>query len=90
MKKLCMSAALAAIAVLVFGNFAMQANNSNDGDALRFSTRLSTFNEVPPKANGAHGTFRAKLSEDGTHTELDVHLVWLERPALGRTHSFWS
>ena len=66
MKKLCMSAALAAIAVLVFGNFAMQANNSNDGDALRFSTRLSTFNEVPPKANGAHGTFRAKLSEDGT------------------------
>src|SRR6267143_1631926 len=66
MKKLCMSAALAAIAVLVFGNFAMQANNSNDGDALRFSTRLSTFNEEPPKANGAHGTFRAKLSEDGT------------------------
>jgi len=66
MKKLCMSAALAAIAVLVFGNFSTQANNKNDGDALRFSTRLSTFNEVPPKANGAHGTFRAKLSEDGT------------------------
>src|SRR6266850_3413369 len=66
MKKLCMSAALAAIAVLVFGNFSTQANNNNDGDALRFSTRLSTFNEVPPKANGAHGTFRAKLSEDGT------------------------
>jgi hypothetical protein len=38
----------------------------NNDDAVRFFTRLSTFNEVPPKANGAHGTFRAKLSEDGT------------------------
>src|SRR5260370_21438968 len=66
MKKLCMSAALEAIAVVVFGNFSTQANNNDDGGALRFSTLLSTFNEVPPKANGAHGTFRAKLSEDGT------------------------
>jgi hypothetical protein len=38
----------------------------DNDDAVRFVTRLSTFNEVPPKANGAHGTFRAKLSEDGT------------------------
>src|SRR5260370_4546293 len=38
----------------------------NNDDAVRFFTRLSTFNEVPPKANGAHGTFRAELSEDGT------------------------
>jgi hypothetical protein len=66
MKKLCMSAALAALTVLLFGNFSMQANNNDEGGALRFSTLLSTFNEVPPKANGAHGTFRAKLSEDGT------------------------
>jgi len=35
-------------------------------DAVRFFTRLSTFNEVPPKANGAHGTFRAKLIDNGT------------------------
>jgi len=66
MKKLCLSAALAAIAVLLIGNLSTQANNNNDGNALRFSTRLSTFNEVPPKANGASGTFRARLSEDGT------------------------
>jgi CHRD domain len=38
----------------------------DNDDAVRFFTPLSTFNEVPPKANGAHGTFRAKLSEDGT------------------------
>src|SRR5260370_7617343 len=74
MKKLCMSAALAAIAVLVFGNFSTQANNNDDGGALRFSTLLSTFNEVPPKANGAHGTFRAKLSEDGT--TLNWTITW--------------
>ncbi len=66
MKKLGISVALAALAVLLLGNFSTQANNSNDGSALRFSTRLSTFNEVPPKANGANGTFRAQLSEDGT------------------------
>src|SRR6202165_3437232 len=66
MKKLCMSIALAPLAVLCFGNFPTQANNNDDGGAIRFSTRLSTFNEVPPKANGAHGTFRARLSEDGT------------------------
>ena len=66
MKKLGISVALAALVVLLLGNFSTQANNSNDGSALRFSTRLSTFNEVPPKANGANGTFRAKLSEDGT------------------------
>jgi len=66
MKKLCLSAALAAIAVLLIGNLSTQANNNNDGNALRFSTRLSTFNEVPPKANDASGTFRATLSEDGT------------------------
>ncbi len=66
MKKSCLSAALAAIAVLLIGNSPTQANNNDDRDALRFSTRLSTFNEVPPKANGASGTFRAKLSEDGS------------------------
>ena len=65
MKKLGTSAALAAIAVLLFGNYSTKANNNDDRD-IRFSARLSTFNEVPPKANGASGTFRARLSEDGT------------------------
>ncbi len=77
-----MSAALAAIAVLVFGNFSTQANNNNDGDALRFSTRLSTFNEVPPKANDAHGTFRAKLSEDGTTLSWTFTWSGLSGPPL--------
>ena len=39
---------------------------ADDDHGVVFSANLSTFNEVPPKANGAHGTFRAKLSEDGT------------------------
>src|SRR5260370_21253152 len=73
MKKLCMSIALAALAVLLFCNFSTQANNNDDG-ALRFSTQLSTYNEVPTKANDAHGTFRAKLTEDGT--TLSWTLTW--------------
>ena len=39
---------------------------AQEDEAVVFTAKLSTFNEVPPKANGAHGTFRARLSEDGT------------------------
>jgi CHRD domain-containing protein len=39
---------------------------AHDDDSVIFTANLSTFNEVPPKANGAHGTFRARLSDDGT------------------------
>ncbi len=82
MKKLGISVALAALVVLLLGNFSTQANNSNDGSALRFSTRLSTFNEVPPKANGANGTFRAKLSEDGTTLSWTFTWSGLSGPPL--------
>jgi hypothetical protein len=43
---------------------------------------LSTFNEVPPKANGAHGTFRAKLSEDGTTLSWTFTWSGLSGPPL--------
>ena len=82
MKKLCLSAVLAAIVVLLIGNLSTQANNNNDGNALRFSTRLSTFNEVPPKANGASGTFRARLSEDGTTLSWTFTWSGLSGPPL--------
>jgi CHRD domain len=61
-------AVLLALAVIgmaaSLATLSVRAQNNDDG--VRFFTRLSTFNEVPPKANGAHGTFRATLSEDGT------------------------
>jgi len=82
MKKLGISAALAALAVLLLGNFSTQANNSNDESAVRFSARLSTFNEVPPKANGANGSFRAKLSEDGTTLSWTFTWAGLSGPPL--------
>jgi CHRD domain len=82
MKKLCISAALAALTVPLFGNFSTQANNNDEGDTRSFSTRLSTFNEVPPKANGAHGTFLAKLSEDGTTLNWTFTWTGLTGPPL--------
>ncbi len=82
MKKLCMSAALAALTVLLFGNYSTQANNNDDGDALRLSARLSTFNEVLPKGTGAHGTFRARLSEDGTTLHWTFTWTGLTGPPL--------
>src|SRR5260370_42633055 len=82
MKKLGISVGLAGVGVLMAGNFFTEGNNSNDGSALRFSTRLSTFNEVPPKANGANGTFRAKLSEDGTTLSWTFTWSGLSGPPL--------
>jgi len=59
-------AALCASAMAFIANQGVRAQNDDDQQAFRFSANLSTFNEVPPKANGAQGTFRARLSEDGT------------------------
>jgi hypothetical protein len=86
MKKLCMSAALAAVTVLLFGNFSTEANNDDEG-AFCLSARLSTFNEVPPKGTGGHGTFEAQLSADGT--ALDWTLTWTGLtgpPAVAHIH----
>jgi hypothetical protein len=74
MKKLCVSAALAAIAVLVLGNLSTNANNNDERDVLRLSARLSSFNENLPKGTGGHGTFRAQLSSDGS--TLNWTLTW--------------
>jgi CHRD domain len=44
----------------------LRANNNDDRErGLRAVAKLSTFNEVLPKGNGASGTFRARLSSDG-------------------------
>ena len=53
------------LAALLVRAFSL-ALTADDDHGVVFSANLSTFNEVPPKANGANGTFRAKLSEDGT------------------------
>ena len=53
------------LAALLVPAFSLALTADVDHGAV-FSANLSTFNEVPPKANGASGTFRAKLSEDGT------------------------
>ncbi len=85
MKKLCMSAALAAIAMLLFGNFSTKANNSSnpgvvrvakapsDDDATTFKARLRGLNETPgPVATQATGSFRATLSSDGSTLSYTV------------------
>jgi len=82
MKKLCMSAALAAIAVLVFGNFYTSAyNNSDPGvvrvaiasdDATTFKASLRGLGEAPPVATPATGSFTATLSSDGSTLSYTV------------------
>jgi hypothetical protein len=82
MKKLCMSAALAAIAVFVFGNFYTSAyNNSYPGvvrvaiasdDATTFKASLRGLGEAPPVATLATGSFTATLSSDGSTLSYTV------------------
>jgi len=63
MKKLCMSAALAAIAVFVFGNFSTKAKT---GDEEIISARMGGLGEVPPNNSKGAADFHGTISSDGT------------------------
>ena len=59
-----------------------QDRDKDDRHDSRFFTRLSTFHEVPPKANAASGTFEAELSEDGTTLSWTFTWTGLTGPPL--------
>jgi CHRD domain len=73
-------ATVCAFGLAVAGGVTVRAHN--DDGPRRFSARLSTFNEVPPKGTGATGTFRAKLSEDGTTLNWTFSWSGLTGPPL--------
>jgi CHRD domain len=70
-------ATLFVLALVSIASLGVRAQNDD-----RFFTRLSTFNEVPPKANGASGTFHARLSEDGTTLSWTFTWTGLTGPPL--------
>jgi hypothetical protein len=75
MKSLICKSTMATLFVIAAAALASLGVRAQDpGDSLRFSSRLSSFNEVPSKAIGSHGTFSATLSEDGT--TLNWTLTW--------------
>jgi hypothetical protein len=75
MKNLRIKITVATLFVIAAAGLASMGVRANDdGGALHLSARLSSFNEVPPKAIGSHGTFQATLSEDGT--TLSWTLTW--------------
>jgi hypothetical protein len=57
-------AAVALVAVAAMVAFAVRADDEDD--AIVFRARLTGFQEVPPQLVHAAGTFRGKLSKDGT------------------------
>ncbi len=75
-------AVLCASAMTIIANQHMRAQNDDDRQPLRLSAKLSTFNEVLPKGTGAHGTFRAKLSADGTTLNWTFTWTGLTGPPL--------
>jgi hypothetical protein len=75
MRSLVFKITIAMLFVVAAASLASMGVRAQDsGDSLRLSSRLSSFNEVPPKAIGSHGTFIATLSEDGT--TLNWTLTW--------------
>ena len=78
MKNLGLKIGIAVVGALVVGAITSQslrANNNDDrGKDLRAFAKLSTFNEVLPKGTGASGTFRARLSPDGS--TLNWSFTW--------------
>ena len=68
MKNLVFKVAVAiSCALIVTGTSIQRARaESHHDDVVRFTAHASTFNEVLPKGNGAHGKFVSTLSEDGT------------------------
>jgi hypothetical protein len=59
-----------------------RATNDDDDRPMHFSTRLSSFNEVPPKGIGSSGTFDATLSPDGTTLSWTFTWTGLTGPPL--------
>ena len=84
MKNLGLKMAAAVGCALAIASATGQAVRANDEDErlVQFSTNLSTFNEVPPKGTGASGTFRAKLSPDGSTLSWTFTWTGLTGPPL--------
>jgi hypothetical protein len=71
MKKLYMCVALAAIAVLLFGNYSTKAKSD---DAVTISARMVGLGEVPPNSSKGVAEFRGSISSDGT--TITYTLTW--------------
>jgi hypothetical protein len=71
MKRLYLSAALAAIAVLLFGNFSTKAQSD---DVVAISAHMVALAEVPPNSSKALADFSGTISSDGT--TLTYTLKW--------------
>jgi hypothetical protein len=63
MKKICTSAALAALAVLLFGNL---STNAKGDEELNISARMVGLGEVPPNSSRGSAEFHGTISADGT------------------------
>jgi hypothetical protein len=74
--------AVAACVLAVASATGQAVRANNDDGQVRFSTNLSTFNEVPPKGTGASGTFRAQLSPDGSTLSWTFTWTGLTGPPL--------
>ena len=65
-------------ALLAFGALCANADENDNG---QFRTKLTGFQEVPPKLTDGHGTFTSTLNPDGTSLSFTLTYTGLTGPA---------
>jgi hypothetical protein len=77
-RKLCVSAALVAVGVVVLavGSYATGSHGDWQDRARRFSARLSGFQEVPVNSTTGQGTLFARLDELNSATVIEYKLSY--------------
>jgi CHRD domain len=85
MRKLAVVISLLAAVGLTVVAAAALADRGRGDHGNRFSAKLTGFQETPSESTPGHGSFRARLTNDGTVIHYTLHYEDFEQPAEGAT-----
>jgi CHRD domain len=76
---------LAAVGLTVVAAAALADRGNGNGHGNRFSAKLTGFEETPSESTPGRGSFKARLTNDGTVIHYTLHYEDFEQPAEGAT-----
>lgn len=76
---------LVAVGLTVVAAAALADRGNGNGHGNRFSAKLIGFEETPSESTPGHGSFKARLTNDGTVIHYTLHYEDFEQPAEGAT-----
>jgi CHRD domain len=85
MRKLAVVISLLAAVGLTVVAAAALADRGRGDHGNRFSAKLTGFQETPSESTPGNGSFRARLTNDGTVIHYTLHYEGFEQPAEGAT-----